>query len=151
MRNWIDLFENVRPMEPRDYSVYSGRTIDHDPENASLDIMGKDVSGMPTEEAKAYLDQHPNGTLHNDIFDTDSFITIDKNGQYIFYHGVKDKPMSWDWSEVEEMIENDRDRAWLNDWWYHPGDQMEVTNGGQKWWSDVRSGRHSQPKVRLEP
>ncbi len=149
MRKWIEIVENVRRMEPRDYSVYSGVTIDHDPENASLDIQGDHRDKMNTQQAKDYLDQHPNGTIHNDIFNTDSFITLDKNGNYLFYHGVDNKIMPWDWSEAEEMIENDQDRAYMEDWWYHPGAEMDVTNGGHKWWSDLRSGEHSTPKPKL--
>ena len=136
-------------MEPRDYSVFTGTTIDHRAESTLFDIMGDDVSGLTTADAKAYLDQHPNGTLHNDIFDTDSFITLDMNGNYLFYHGVDDKIMSWDWSELDSMIEDDRDREFMKDWWYHPGDQMEVTNGGFKWWSDLRSGKYSKPKTAI--
>ena len=105
--------------------------------------MGDDVSGLSSEQAKRYLDLHPNGTLHNDIFDTDSFITKDRNGGYVFFHGVADKIDQFYWHDLDDIAETPQEKRWLEDWWYHPGDQMEVTNGGQKFWSEVRSGKYS--------
>jgi hypothetical protein len=130
-------------MEPEDYSIYGGPTITHDPEHVHMNIQGDDKSGMDWEEAKRYLDLYPNGTVHNDMFDTDSFITLSKDGNYLFYDSVKDQVEPWAWSELDQMVDmNDpQDQKYMADWWYHDGGQMDVTNGGHTWWDDLRSGK----------
>jgi hypothetical protein len=144
MRKLINLInENLRPMVPSDYR--GGSTINSS--GGEQHIQGAPRENMSYVEAKEYLDSNPDGVLCNDVFEKTNFVTKDVNGAYIFWDDIHDRVLTWDWDQdIKELLEDgDYEDAILHGWWYHPGEEMHMTNGGRDWWDKLRSGDMTPP------
>ncbi len=151
MRNFINIVENISPMTRDDYNQGNGSHLTILPGSSEPERQGDHREDMTVSQAHQYLDEFPDGTLHCEAYNTtlnqDSFVTKDRNGNYLFYDSTTDRVEPWDWDkDIKAMLSYDQsDTSILTGWWYHPGQEMSETRGGINWWDEVRSGQYSSP------
>lgn len=89
-------------------------------------VEGPMKDNLNPEAAFKYIQQYPDGVLQNDAFETYSFIFLDDNGAWKFYHSVTKKVDSWDWNtDVQDIVDSydgdERDiNRFVNGFWYEP-------------------------------
>ncbi len=112
-----------------------------------MTLQGAHREDMSLEEAKQYLDSYPDGTLHHEGFETDSFVTKNEIGEYVFYHSVRQKLMTWDWEEDIKEFDAEGQFNIFAGWWYAPGVEMNEwyipgagPGAGKDWWYSIQSG-----------
>ncbi len=115
------------------------------------DMSGPHREDMNVKQAKAYLDNYPDGVLCHDYFETDSFVAITKYGIYVFYNSAIDKIQHWNWEkDIADMLSDydPKDRFApnpLEGWWYNSGDeQLGFSHGSIEFWDRIRNG-HEVP------
>lgn len=109
------------------------------------EISGPHREGMTVQQAKAYLDEYPDGVLCWDGFETESFVAVNKYGIYVFYNANTDRIEHWDWkqdiAELQKYYERDQDYDPMVEWWYNDaGEQLSMTKGGMEFWERIRNG-----------
>ena len=155
MRSFIDIInEALRPMTRADYQEHGETIADRTGRDMNQYLEGPHREEMTVDEAREYLDQYPNGTLHQDWFETDAFVTRDIHGNYLFFDPSKATHTSpesgielWSWNkDIAEIkaVTEPRDPDITKGWWYHCGSEMEGMNTGRGWWEAVRNGDFSK-------
>jgi hypothetical protein len=134
MSNWYRNFQNlIENIVPYDHS-----------QSLQGEVGGAHRDGMTLAQAKEYLDNHPDGMLKHDGFETDAFVGITKFGVYVFYNPINDRIEHWDWTkdvaDLAKYYEEDSTYDIMNDWGYIPSDEMMYTKGGMEFWDRIRNG-----------
>jgi hypothetical protein len=116
-------------------------------------VEGPMKDNLSPEEAFKYTQKYPDGVLQNDAFETYSFIFLDNNGAWKFYHSVNQKVDSWDWNtDVQDIVdsydgdERDIDR-FVNGFWYEPASDFfpqVFHKDGMAMWDEVRGGSETK-------
>lgn len=158
MRKFIDIIENTRRMTSADYREPGEMIPDRTGKDRNQYLEGMHRDEMTVDEAREYLDQYPNGTLHHDWFETEAFVSRDVHGNYLFFDPNKEKHSTpgsgiekWSWNkDIAEIkaVTEPTDPDITVGWWYHSGGEMEGMNTGRDWWEAVRNGDYTKSAKR---
>ena len=144
-------------MVDSEVEAYAGESVEEANE-LTIDAKTGTVEGpmkdnLSPEEATKYTQTYPDGVLQNDAFETYSFIFLDANGTWKFYHSVTKMVDSWDWNtDVQDIVdsyngdERDIDR-FVNGFWYEPASDFfpqVFHNDGMAMWDEVRGGSETK-------
>lgn len=131
MRKYIDLVEsNIVP-------------YDHDQVRQG-EVAGPHRENMTVQEAKAYLDNYPEGVLCHDVIESEAFVAVTKYGVYVFYNPNTNRVEHWDWTkDIADLVKYSENDGYdvMNGWWYNAGDeQLGYSRGGLEFWDRIRNG-----------
>lgn len=150
-----ELFENsLKRMDHTD--IGTGVTIGDN----QVNIIGPDKAGMNIADAIKYIKQYPDGFLHHDEFEEDSFIFMAYDNTFKFWHGdvdipkpIEDRIDDWDWEEDIQLIHADfclynglgdpsecSNSNIMNNWnYYSVLSAIDGMKNGWEWWNSIRS------------
>ena len=94
--------------------------------------------GLTLDQAKAILDSFPYGIVGHDAYEDDSFVFKTRSGKYKFYEAASASIEEYDWDEALRILKEGTDYP-LASFYYEPGSEMVVRQGGLEWFKEIRS------------